>query len=220
MFQPQSLNIGTQMKFKMAQMYQNQLSWQNQLKCIKISSVVKTALLSRIQGTDGSIFHPDVQKNETLFLFNKVYISLIRLYFKNFSPRICANLFPWSTRRRRFTTASQPIGKLINHVQNLSFYFGFPLFIPHLVLVLTVQGGANFNGRPCLILRFLILSRSRHFTVSPSHCTNILWPLHSLMFQSLISQLEWSELRLTLNIRKHVIVDSQVCSPGQRFRHS
>ena len=118
MFQPQSLNIGTQMKFKMAQMYQNQLSWQNQLKCIKISSVVKTALLSRIQGTDGSIFHPDVQKNETLFLFNKVYISLIRLYFKNFSPRICANLFPWNTRRRQFTTASQPIGKLINHVQN------------------------------------------------------------------------------------------------------
>ena len=125
MFQPQSLNIGTQMKFKMAQMYQNQLSWQNQLKCIKTSSVVKTALLSRIQGTDGSIFHPDVQKNETLFLFNKVYISLlmIKLFFKNFSPRICANLFPWSTRRRRFTTASQPIGKLINHVQNLSFYF-------------------------------------------------------------------------------------------------
>ena len=111
------------MKFKMAQMYQNQLSWQNQLKCIKISSVVKTALLSRIQGTDGSIFHPDVQKNETLFLFNKVYISLIRLYLKNFSPRICANLFPWNTRRRQFTTASQPIGKLINHVQNLSFYF-------------------------------------------------------------------------------------------------
>ena len=209
MFQPQSLNIGTRMKFKMAQMYQNQLSWQNQLKCIKISSVVKTALLSRIQGTDGSIFHPDVQKNETLFLFNKVYISLIRLYFKNFSPRICANLFPWSTRKRRFTTASQPIGKLINHVQNLSFYFfdhvqnwsfyffnhvqnlsfyfGFPFLIPHLVLVLTVQGGANFNGRPCLILRFLILSRSRHFTVSPSHCTNILWPLHSLTFQSHIS---------------------------------
>ena len=220
MFQPQSLDIGTQMKFKMAQMYQNQLSWQNQLKCIKISSVVKTALLSRIQGTDGSIFHPDVQKNETLFLFNKVYISLIRLYFKNFSPRICANLFPWSTRRRQFTTASQPIGKLINHVQNLSFYFGFPFLIPHLVLVLTVQGGANFNGRPCLILRFLILSRSRHFTVSPSHCTNILWLPHSLTFQSHISQIEWSELRLTSNIRKHVIVDSQVCSPGQRFRHS
>ena len=187
MFQPQSLNIGTQMKFKMAQMYQNQLSWQNQLKCIKISSVVKTALLSRIQGTDGSIFHPDVQKNETLFLFNKVYISLIRLYFKNFSPRICANLFPWSTRRRRFTTASQHIGKLFNHVQNLSFYFGFPFLILLLVLVLTVQGGANFNGRPCLILRFLILSRSRHFTVSPSHCTNILWLPHSLTFQSHIS---------------------------------
>ena len=26
----------------------------------------------RIQGTDGSIFHPDVQKNETLYIFNKV----------------------------------------------------------------------------------------------------------------------------------------------------
>ena len=143
--------------------------------------------MSRIHGTDGSIFHPDVQKNETLFLFNKVYISLlmIRLYFKNFSPRICANLFPWSIRRRQFTTASQPIGKLINHVQNLSiyyfkhvqnlsFYFCFAFPIQHLVLVLSVQGGANFNGRPCLILRFLILSRSRHFTVSPSHCPNIL----------------------------------------------
>ena len=61
------------------------------------------------------------------------------------------------------------------HVQNLSFYFGFPFPIPHLVLVLSVQGGANFNGRPCLILRFLILSRSRHFTVSPFCDRCMLW---------------------------------------------
>ena len=68
------------------------------------------------------------------------------------------------------------------HVQNLSFYFCFAFPIQHLVLVFNVPGEANFNGRPCLILRFLILSRSRHFTVSPSHCPNILWPLLSWRF--------------------------------------
>ena len=183
-------------------MYQNQLSCQN-------SAIVQDP------GYRWQYFPPWCSKERNFVPlqqgldFTHENAEMIKLYLKNFSPRICANLFPWNTRRRRFTTASQPIGKLINHVQNLSFYFfdhvqnwsfyffnhvqnlsfyfGFPFLIPHLVLVLTVQGGANFNGRPCLILRFLILSRSRHFTVSPSHCTNILWPLHSLTFQSHIS---------------------------------
>ena len=172
-------------------MYQNQLSCQN-------SAIVQDP------GYRWQYFPPWCSKERNFvplqqgLQFTHENAEMIKLYFKNFSPRICANLFPWNTRKRRFTTASQPIGKLINHLQNLSFYFFdhvpnlsfyfcFPFSIPHLVLVLTVQGGANFNGRPCLILRFLILSRSRHFTVSPSHCTNILWPLHSLTFQSHIS---------------------------------
>ena len=97
-------------------MYQNQLSCQN-------SAIVQDP------GYRWQYFPPWCSKERNFvplqqgLHFTHEIAAMIKLYFKNFSPRICANLFPWNTRRRQLTTASQPIGKLINHVQNLSFYF-------------------------------------------------------------------------------------------------
>ena len=69
-------------------------------------------VLFRIHGTDGSIFHPDLQKNETLFLFNKVLQQSHFLFSTQpLYKRIFVNRFPWNTKKKQSTMASPLIGR-------------------------------------------------------------------------------------------------------------
>ena len=75
-------------------------------------------VLFRIHGTDGSIFHPDLQKNETLFLFNKVLQQSHFLFSTQpLYKRIFVNRFPWNTKKKQSTMASPLIGKPISDIK-------------------------------------------------------------------------------------------------------